>query len=232
MLLKEISIFREGSNSGDLTTFNITRMFNMQTHCMEDLYLRNLRPLRNNAITKLAVVLIDPSSAQVAASQGIKFQIFKEIESIGAVHLQFDFEMYFALNDYGKRLAVLERIQEGVEIFCQATGTDLLLFEEAYNKCIEARLENEYVLKANVNSKDKKFSATVVLRMDLNKLQAVAIVKNHDDGSLVEQPFFTTDPDILYGREVLGSIKWTDNHTLALFDKRDKNGHYKWELKF
>jgi len=219
MFLKDISISGLPNSS-----YNVVR-FNWQTHCIEDLYLRNLIPYKNDFIKKLNVILIGKDDQDRFSSTGLKLNVFQNMLSIGEVFLHFDFEIYEKTDEYNKKQMVLNKIQQGFEVFSKGTMADFSPFKKAYQKCMEAKLENELVLKENLLSKNK-YSATVKLKVDLENLQTVAVIKNLMNGTQMEKIFFTEKPEALFSY-YLGSIKWTENNVITLFDK---TGQHKWTV--
>lgn len=222
MLLKDISV-------GTVPNSIYGTRLNWEAHCIVDLYLRNLMPYNNDFIKKLNIFLIGKDEVDKVLSMGMPINKFGTNGlSIGEIFLHFDFEAYSNADEYGKKLMILDKIQEGFDLFSRETRTTLSIFKKVYQKCIEVKLDNELVLKENLISRNGKYSATIKLRVDLEKLQIIAVVKNLKDGTRTENTFHSEKPAALFSHR-LGSIKWTEHNELALFDK---TGQHKWTLAF
>ena len=187
----------------------------LHAYCVEDIYLRNLIPYKNNQIKKLNVTLVGQNDLDFFSSTTLSLDKFVNQLSIGEVFLMFDFELYSKSDEYSKKLAILDKIQEGFEIFCKQTNSDPGPFRTAYQRCINQKLIDEYVYK-EVYSKDKKYKIQVLIRLDLTTLKVIGNFFDSRGAKLSERIFMERDPLPLYD-EYLGDVKWKSDNEVILY---------------
>jgi hypothetical protein len=202
--------------------------FNWDTHCIEDLYLRNLLPYKNNFIRKLNIVLVGEADKELFSRTDLPIGEFNNDGlSIGEVLLHFDFEAYYGKDEYGKKLDMLNKIQEGFEIFSKQTKSDPTPFKFAYQKCVDQKLVNEYVYK-EAFSKNRKYKVQVFIKVDIKKLEVVGVFLDKEGNKVSETIFFTRKPDALY-HYYLGNVKWVNENQVTLYG-RSKEEHWEAEI--
>lgn len=209
MLLKDLSI-------GAFPNGKYQEM-GLRWQCMEDLYLRNLLPYKNDFIKKLNIDLIGKDDRVLFASTKLPIATFNNLLSIGEVFLYFDFEEYLKKDDYHKKLDLLNKIQEGFEIFAKQTGSDPAPFRNAYQKCLDQKLKNEYVYKESVRKK-KGIKVKIFIKVDLDKLEVTGAFYDKDGNLIAEKVFFSRKPEALF-HYYLGNVKWTSEKEVILYGR-------------
>lgn len=191
--------------------------FNWETHCMEDIYLRNILPYKNKHIKKLNIVLVGTEEKERMANTGLTVGKFSNLLSIGEVFLEFDFERYYKKDDYGKKLEILDKILAGFIAFANQTNTDPAPFKEGYQKCLDQKLEDEYLYKEAVSG-NKAFRVKVFIKVDLTKLEVTGVFFDKQGNRLSEKIFFTRKPEALY-HYYLGNVVWSGENEVKLFGR-------------
>lgn len=221
MLLRDISLTTLPNGAYYDSRFN--------SKCIEDLYLRNLLPYKNDFIKKINIFLIGLEDRDVVSKMDLPIEEFKNDGlSIGEVLLHFDFEAYYEKDEHGKKLDMLNKVQEGFEVFSTQTKSDPTPFKAAYQKCIEQKLVNEYVYK-EAFSMNRKYKVQVFIKVDLERLEVVGVFLDKEGNKISESVFFTREPAALY-HYYLGNLKWINENQVTLYG-RSKEEHWEAEIK-
>lgn len=194
--------------------------FNLNSYCVGDLYLRNLLPYKNKYMEKLNIFLIGDGEKAVLDKWELSMNKFSAKLRIGEIFLPFDFEGYLKLDDCDKRLKILDKIQEGFELFAIQTKTDIEPFRAVYKKCLEQHLINEYLYKESV-ANNGEIKIRIVIKIDLEKLEVVGIFYDKQDQKISERIFISSKPHHLFD-EYLGDCMWVDNNSVTLFGRSSK----------
>lgn len=203
--------------------------FNWETHCVRDIYLRNLLPYKNKHIEKLNIILVGPGEQVTTSllSTGMQIGRFSNLLSIGEILLDFDFESYFKKSDFEKKLSVLKKVLEGFNAFATQTDSDPKPFADSYEKCLEQNIEDQYLYK-EVACRSKTHTVKVFIKVDLQKLEVFGVFQDGTGEIISRKVFFKTKPAALYD-EYLGDVVWSAENEVTLYGRR-RDEFWKIEL--
>jgi hypothetical protein len=215
MLLKDISIHSLPNSIYQ------SQKFNLETVCVTDIYLRNLLPYRNDHIKKLNIVLIglDYEDQVLFLHTGLPLGKFNNLLSFGETFLEFDFENYQKKDVHERKLAILDKIQEGFMVFARETNSDDQPFKDAYQKCLDQGLKDEYVYK-EATSKNRMYKVTVFIKVDLAEMEVMGVFYNKTKNEISRRTFFKRRPEALYGH-YLGKVVWSGEDEVTLYSKSE-----------
>lgn len=191
--------------------------FNVQTVCMEDMYLRNLLPYKNNFISKLNILLVGEDDRDTFKESSFQYGEFSQNISIGEIFTVFDFNSYYASNEHDKKLKILNKIQEGFLIFAKQKDVSMAPFNDAYEKCLVQNLINRSLYK-EATSRNNNLTVRVFIEMDLNLLQVVGVFYDNTEHIISEKLFFSREPEAMYSY-YLGNVKWINENEVTLFGR-------------
>ncbi len=215
MLLKDISV-----HSLPNSIYH-PRKFNLETICVTDIYLQNLLPYRNDHIKKLNITLIglDYDDQVLFSNTGLPLREFNNLLSFGETFLEFDFENYHNKDEYGRKLDILNKIQEGFMVFSRETNSDDQPFKEAYQKCLDQNLTDEYLFK-EVKSKNRLYKVKVFIMVDPAELEVVGVFYDKEENEVSRRTFLRQSPTALFDHH-LGKVVWSGEDEVTLYSKSE-----------
>jgi len=145
------------------------------------------------------------------------------------IHRHFDFNNFFKQNTYTKRLLILNELHKGAKKIAKHFGWDIKPLDEAYNKCIEAKLENNWISKKlkTKSSPNRKHKAAVYFEYNSTEIRVYQIIYNKNGKQLQKTHVFTLDGldnNIMYPDDIMpivnGKTKWIKDEFI-LYDKKN-----------
>jgi len=190
------------------------REFDNQTRCIASFFARLLGRFNTKDTKKLLLKCVP----QLQGKEIITF-----LGGFCDVQILFDYDSFMLLDDLSKKKLTLETLMKGIRMVAADKNWDMEPFERTYAAIIEAEYKNEWVWGKPVKSPDKKHTAKLFFKHDVNEIEFYIIVENKKEGEIFRKMILSELPNEWNYVEHLGELKWLDDRNVALINqKKDK----------
>lgn len=143
---------REGSPEDYEANWSQKRVqFRDEIRCIASLYERNFEKYKTADSWKVLIECV----------QEITDHRVHAVGGVCEVQVQFDVDLFFAMNDDQKKITTLNLFKEGIEKIVPEKGWDPAPFAHAFEKVYEADMQNEWFWRKPFSSPDRKYKARV-----------------------------------------------------------------------
>lgn len=191
MILKEISVY-------DVKNNKTSRKFNLETWCISEMYCRYLKKTKNNKIRKINIILGEDSPREL-------------LSFVLKIYNEFDFNQYFEKSTYDKKKIILDVIHKELLSISEEFGFDINVIKEAYNSCLENKLENRWFLKNKLfKSRKSPLLGGIECFWDFDIFRVKAIIFSSKRKILKESLFLEIEP--CFGEFIYyAKCRWKDD---------------------
>ena len=199
--------------------------FELNCLSIASLYKRNLQ---NKLISKnhgKAIIYLSDNQGNTGKQNAVE-----DLLNIATIQMNFDFANYFKQNAYKKRLLILDELHKGAIEIAKHFKWDIKPLNEAYNKCVDAKLENNWIsekLKTK-SSANHKYKAAVYFEYDNTEIRVYLIIYDKSEKQQQKTLVFTLNGlnrNIMYPDDIMpiinGKTKWLKDEFI-LSDKNNR----------
>ena len=186
------------------------REFELQTRCICALFSRLLGKYETEDTKALRVLCVEKTEgAEMLTLYG----------GFCRIQAYFDYTAFTALDDFGKKKAILEVLMKGIRRVAVMKNWKIEPFECVYEQIIKTNYVNEWYWGKPKQSPDGKCKAKLFLQHELREIVMSIVVVDRKDNELKRQAILVEEPSEYQYVQHLGELKWLDNETVALFHK-------------
>lgn len=160
-------MIREIDISADEKQINF-REFNIQTHCIVDLFLRNLDPIKIDKFVKISISLFnyEPQRSQIRA------------DDVLLINLQEDLSYFWTLSNDDRKHWILKKVVDTLYLLSKTYQFDTGCISRAYRDCLAQNIRNEYIHGEIQFEKSKGRFALIFCRHSSDRFEIFAHVYN------------------------------------------------------
>lgn len=185
------------------------RRFTNEVRSVCALVTRHLPKITNEKFGKILVLCVSCEAKSEPIDQlGVAF-----------VEIQRDVHGFFTLGRKEKQWWALAALREGVAKVAATSDLDLARFEGAFKEAERLDFENIWRWKTKA-SDDRKMRAEVWIEHDLEECRLVGVITTKAGGRIARRILIATAPDEWAFTRFLGKIRWEDEGTVVLEDKK------------
>ena len=197
--------FRTGPNAAR----DLTVAFDRQVRTVCALYSRHFPGLTTTRAWKVLVECVSSVQRPLPLDQlGVLFQ-----------ELEYDLTNYWASDDHGRKVIVLDALHQGVLRVAAAEGWPTAPFEEARKAVLALDYVNEWTWPKPKSSPDRKWRAYLQCQHESDAFNAWLVVANKAGNVVAKVLAMSTLPSEFSFVPKLGAVRWADSTHVALFDK-------------
>jgi hypothetical protein len=182
--------------------------FRLQTRNITSFYERCLKGYKNDKCSKITIECMPNTVMQSNALLGIY-----------SVHVPFDVDDFFKLDDFGKKRKTLDLIQIAILHIIEKEGWDKTIFDEAYNRIISENYINTWIWKKQKNSANRKYIAKVFCDHGIYSSDIGVIITDKNGQIIKKEVVVREKPDEWAFGKYFGDLKWVSNNEVVLIDK-------------
>jgi hypothetical protein len=191
--------------------------FRLQTRNITSFYERCLKGYKNDKCSKINIECMPNTVVQSNALQGIY-----------SVHIPFDVDDFFKLDDFDKKKKTLDLIQIAISHIIEKEGWDKTIFDEAYNRIISENYINTWIWKKQKNNPNRKYIAKVFCEHGIYSSD-IGIIITDKNGQIIKKEVGVSEkPDEWAFGKYFGDLKWITNNEVVLISK---DGHSQFGIK-
>lgn len=185
------------------------RSFNLETRCITSMFERLLTRFKTDDCKKIIIECVD------------KLNNDNIINHLGVyiTQIEFDYYNFIKKSNYEKKVESLELLIQGIQKVAIFKCWDINTFIEVEDKIILLNYVNEWNFKKPVKSPNKKYTAEVFCKHEIEKMEILLIVKDLNQ-NIIKYDSLTEEPDEFAYAKHLGKIEWVDNNNICLYDKK------------
>lgn len=158
--------------------------FNIQTHCVIDMFLRYLQQLEIKKFEKIAIKLFD--------FQPERFTI--EADNVLLVNVQDDLNQFISLNSNDRKHWMLKKVVDTLHHLSETYKFDTNIVNSAYKQCLAQNLRNEYTHGEIQYSNDKSRFGLVFCKHSTDKFEILAQIFNEKGTKVGTKKLIETRP--------------------------------------
>ena len=110
-------------------------LFGFQTRCVTSLYEKHFVKFKTDDFWKILINCV----SKITNSQILV------IGGVCEVQVVFDIDNFFELSNYEKKVITLQTLKQGIDLVIKEKEWDKLIFDNAYNKVIDDKYENNWI---------------------------------------------------------------------------------------
>ncbi len=133
--------------------------------------------------------------------------------------LEYDLTNYWASDDHGRKVIVLDALHQGVLRVAAAEGWPAAPFEEARKAVLALDYVNEWTWPKPRSSPDRKWRAYLQCQHESDAFNAWLVVAKKGGDVVAKVLAMSTLPSEFSFVPKLGAVRWADSTHVALFDK-------------
>lgn len=188
--------------------------FRLQTRNITAFYERCLKGYKNDKCCKINI--------ECAPNSVIKSSV---VLGIYTVHIPYDIDNFFKLNDFDKKRKTLDLINIAIEHIVEKEQWDKIRFDEAYNQIISENYINTWIWKKQKHSPNRKYIAKVFCEHDIYYCD-IGIIIVDKSGQIIKKEVVVTEiPTEWVFIKYFGDLKWISNNELEFIGK-DGNSRF------
>ena len=185
------------------------RRFTNEVRSVCALVTRHLPKLMNEKYSKILVLCVSgEAKAEPVDQLGVAF-----------VEIERNVAGFSLLEKKEKQRWALEALRLGVAKVTSCSDLDSASFESAFQEAERLDFENIWRWKAKASG-DRKMRAEVWIEHDMEECRLVGVITTKAGACLARMTLATTAPDEWAFTRLLGKIRWDDERTFVLLDKK------------
>ncbi len=158
------------------------------------------------------------------------YHYINEIEDflgVCTIHRKFDFDKYFAADDFAQQKMILDEIYQGMLLLSDHFAWDQKPLENAYQRCLEKNLIFQWTALARKFSRNKQFSGEIFIDFQRYEIQIFAIIRDKN-GNEIQREIIDTfngleNTNRIFPDDIVeitrGKTKWGNNEFVVLSKK-------------
>ena len=232
------------------TQYYENEQFNISSFTVENLFFKKLGKKYNSKkfwkiLLYLHETLIEKENYQEPPKEKRNKEFMNQLRKTGKrfyqnmiepsldvvyIHRKFYFTNYFEQDKETKKRLILEQLHEGTKIIAKQLGWDSEPFDNAYKKCLELNLQNNWIsekLKTK-SSPNRKYKGAIYFEYDIYEIQVFAIIYNQNGEEITRPKLFILnglDENVIFPDDIMpiinGKTRWEKNEFI-LYDKSGK----------
>ncbi|UII33637.1 hypothetical protein LVD17_07365 [Fulvivirga ulvae] len=185
-----------------------SQKFNRGTLCVQDLYYRNLTPIKTNKIHKISIHLYD-SDIDVERLNEFNVRMNKSFSLIDIIKINhyFDFDQYFNQPIEIQKRIILDLLYEDSINVCEAENWDSTNFKLAYEACLEQDLKNAFYDKEKAWNRNRSMYVNLKVIFETDILRGIVEVYRKDGSLVLEKELFAVEP-MQIQHPFFAKVKW------------------------
>jgi hypothetical protein len=198
-----------------------TNRFNPESWCIPELYWRKLKDYDTKKVNKCTIYVSD--------DWGDKEYYYTNWSDSKGMNVPFNFDEYFASDNYKKKKMQLEAIHEGMVRIAEKEGWQIDPLFDAYNQCLADNLEYKFLVGKPKSSPNRKYKFNFWCNWDIDVFELYWVLQDKKGNELKKEKFIEREP---YRGEFIYYVKfkWIDNETVLLEDNYKYGNKEKWEI--
>lgn len=193
-------------------------LLGFQTRCVTSLYEKHFIKFKTDDFWKIQINCV----SKITNSQILV------IGGVCEVQVVFDIDNFFELSNYEKKETTLQTLKQGIDLVIKEKQWDKLIFDNAYNKVIDYKYENNWIWKNTKINPSKKLVAKVYVEHDIKSVDISIMILTRKGDKLKIEKVITERPDELCFSNHLGELKWVTDNEVVLVNKFNTK---QWNVK-
>ena len=186
------------------------RDFSNQTRCITALFSRLFGYIKTDDCWKILVECVD----EVCDSSIIN------ISGVCTVQVESDYEAFMTLDEFGKKKTALELLMTGIRLVAAKQNWDMMPFERTYEGILGLKYVNEWIWNKPIKNSKKNAVACIFIQHNVYQVFISIIINDKAGNELIRKRIITETPNEWSYAAHLGEIKWIDDNTAALINKK------------
>jgi len=196
-----------------ISGFKDQKRFNSSAWCIAEMYWYNLKSYKKSPYAKVVLIL------------GVN-RLTEKFSNVYIAYKEFDFDKYFSMSEIEKKKVLLNLMHLEMYLIFKEERLDCAILENAYNNCINRKLENKWLLKDKYFiSKNRKYKGGIECLWGMSSFSASAVIFDLDNNESLREILVQTEPylgDFIYWSK----CGWREN---KFYLEESKSGRY-WEV--
>ncbi len=199
---------------------DVVKKANITSNLIQELFLRLLLESKKKIGGEIMKVCISLTKDE----KQINFCCSDDLYDVSVVFLELpfkDLDEYFTLSNYEKSDFLLKCIVKAFKELSKKTDTiDLNLINAIALKCKEDKFENHYYFGKLKSAKNRKHKAGVRVEHEMDTLKLYLDILDKEENLIKRELIIETEPIYPKYYPSLGGVKWTDNQTVEMFNRK------------
>lgn len=158
--------------------------FNIQTHCVIDMFLRYLDHLEIGGFEKIAIKIYD--------FEPERFII--EADNVLLINVKDDLSHFMTLNNNDRKYWILKKVVDTLHLLSKTYQFDTNIVNRAYEQCLSQNIRNEYTHGEIQYSKDKSRFGLIFCKHSSEKFEIFAHIYNEEGSKVGTKKLIETRP--------------------------------------
>lgn len=185
------------------------RNFNLETRCITSMFERLLNKFKTDDCEKIIVECVDKlNSDNIINHLGVYI-----------AQIEFDYDNFIKKSNYEKKVEALKLLMLGITKVAKLKSWDINTFKEVEDKIILLNYVNEWDFKKPVKSPNKKYTAEVLCKHEVDKFEISLMIKDLNQ-NIIKYNSLIKEPNEFAYAQYLGKVEWVDNNNICLYDKK------------
>lgn len=186
------------------------RDFQLMTRCMTAMIERIMLPIKTSECWKILIECVNSCTDNS----------FKNLLGVYVIQVTFDFERFFAVKDYEKKVMVIDTVVRGINKLSTQIAFDLTSISDACIKIKDCGYLNEWLWKKSLKIKDK--SVRINIKHGIKTADIYMIFMDKNNKVLKESLLVSAIPDERVYGKYLGKLESISENEVALITKDDE----------
>ena len=184
-------------------------LFQDQTSCIEEMFIRLLGTYRNDYCKKL----------NINCGENVSEKIEPNIDGFAETTIRFDHSKFVQGDDYLKKTMTLDAIMKALSIVSKLQGWDMQPFNTVAERIASLQYRNEWYWKKKSLSPNKKYVAQIYCEQDTERINLSLVINSKDKKESFKQFILTEKPSSWYYAKYLGDIYWLSANHIEIKDR-------------
>ena len=191
------------------------REFALQTRCTSSFFERVAAHPAGKSCRKILVECISNATEQhIRQALGVIF-----------VPVQFDYNMFISLDDFGKKKYSLAILMDGIRKIALHCNWSMTPFDSACSAVVDANYCNECFWQKSAKNPHNGFTAKILLQHEVGVIHISIVIQSKNGDIIAQKTIISELPDEYAYDQHLGSIKWSSNTQVML---SNQNNNKNW----
>lgn len=191
------------------------RKFALETRCVTSYYSRLFQSLKNDKCWKINVECVPVLTKSPSVIGGVY-----------EVQIQYDPVEFFSVEAYEKKIIALNLLSEAIALVIELEKWDSKAFDDVVEQITRANYRNEWLFGKKVISSDKKRSAQLKCRQEIDEAIISVEIENRKLKKIETIDLKRIEPDERVFYKWFGKIVWESHDVIVIYDKAN-NEYYR-----